>query len=173
MKTLKLCSLLLAVVVAGPAAADSWDTLGSKHSRNVVRYGHVDDFPGRGLARGQAQQHGNVNIIVAPRAPINAWAPRWDDRYSRRYDRRHDQFVFNSSLGFIAGSTIGLLAAPRMVEQNYYVREYAEPQVVIRHEGNGRSISLFKDRYGTCYERETDRYGRVIKRRIADYNCDF
>lgn len=173
MNAIRILGLLVALGASEAALADSWDTLGSRHSRDVVRYGFVDDHPGRGHAWGRQRQRSEVNIIVAPRVPATRWAPRWNDRYDYRHDRRRDDVVFNSSLGFIAGAVVGLATAPRVVERNYYVREYHAPQTVIRRDGGGLSISLYKDRFGACYERETDRHGRVIQRRVADYNCDF
>lgn len=146
MKTLKLAGLLLALVASDAALADRWDTLGSKHSRDVVRYGHVDQHPGRGHARGHDRQRGQVNIIVAPRAPVSNWAPDWNQRwYERDYVR------------------------------NDYRYNYQAPITLYRHEGSGLSISLFGDeRSGSaCYEYEEDRRGRVTRRRVADRYCGF
>lgn len=173
MKAFRIVGLLLALGASQAAVADSWDTLGSKHSRDVVRYGYNDDHPGRGHARGHERQRSQVNIIVAPRASASRWAPRWNDRYDRRNERRRDEVVFNSSLGFISGVVVGMAVAPQYGGRDAYVREYRDPVRVIDRNGRGTSISLYKDRFGTCYERETDHYGRVIQRRVADYNCDF
>lgn len=166
-------TMLGGALAAGPALADSWDTLGSKHQRQVTRYGHFDQHPGRGKAWGRDRQRTEVNIIVAPRAPISAWAPRWNERQDRRHNYRGHDPVYNSSLGFMAGAIVGLVAAPQLTVPRYYERYYGNPTVVTERYGNGRSFSLYKDRFGACYERETDRHGRVINRRVADYNCNF
>lgn len=173
---LPLLGLLLALGSSSSTLAQHWDTLGSKHQAGVQRY----SLPGRGPGYGQLQRGrgtdwspGQVNIIVAPPVPATAWAPRWDDRFDRRHGHRHHDPVFNSSLGFIAGTVVGLVAAPQLQPRGPWAHEYQAPRVVIDHSGHGRSISLLKDRYGACYERETDRHGRVIRRRVADYNCDF
>lgn len=173
MKTFRIVGLLLALGASQAAVADNWDRQDSRYSRDELRFGFVDDHPGRGFARGHDRQRSQVNIIVAPRAPVSRWAPRWNDRYDRRYDRRRDDVVFNSSLGFISGVVVGMAVAPQNSRRDSYVREYRDPVTVISRDGWGPSISLYKDRYGACFERETDSYGRVIQRRIADYNCNF
>lgn len=174
MKGFRIVGLLLALGASDAALADKWDTHSgwNGRDRDVVRYGNFDQHPGRGHARGHNMNRSQVNIIVAPRAPLRSWAPRWNDHYDRRYDRRRDDVVFNSSLGFIAGAVVGMAVAPQ-VGYNSYVREYQDPVTVIHRDSRGTSISLYKDRFGACYERETDYYGRVIKRRVADYNCNF
>jgi len=172
MKTCRIVGLLLALGASQAAVADNWDRLDGRYSRDGLRFGYVDDHPGRGYARGHDRQRSQVNIIVAPRAPVSRWAPRWNDhydRYDRRQDRRRNEVVFNSSLGFIAGAVVGMTIAPQASGRNSYARDYREP----RHDMRSSSISLYKDRFGTCYERETDYYGHVIQRRIADYNCNF
>ena len=186
MKAIRIISLLVALGMTQAAVADSWDTMGGRHSHDGVRYGYDKGHAGRGHARGYNSYRSEVNIIVAPQAPLGNWAPSWNDRhftrynsrynnhfYDRRNDFRRDQFVFNSSLGFIAGSVVGLATAPQVIEHNYYVREYAEPVTVIQHDSRSTSVNLYRDRYGACYERKKDHYGRVVKRRIADYNCNF
>lgn len=197
----RLAGLVLALGTANAALADQWDTLGSKHSRQVQRYDtfdgygrhdrhgrndrfdnrRYDDHAGRGHAYGHDRHDTRVNIIVAPRVPVSRWAPRWNDGY-RRYpdyrDYRSDAFVVGAGVGLLAGTVIGLnvapqVMAPQIVQRDYYVHEYSAPTTVIRHEVGRSTVSLFKDRFGACYERETDRYGQLIQRRVADYNCNF
>lgn len=178
MKGFRIVGLLLALVASDAALADKWDSRNGWIGRDGGRFDYNDGHPGRGLARGHDKHRSQVNIIVAPRAPVSAWAPRWNDRYDRHHDHRHDQVVFNSSLGFIAGAVVGMAVAPQFdnrssYSRNTYVREYSDPVTVINRDSRGTSISLYKDRFGACYERETDYHGRVIKRRVADYNCNF
>ncbi|MGA0805458.1 MAG: hypothetical protein ACO3PV_02940 [Pseudohongiellaceae bacterium] len=178
MKALRFLGLLLALGVSPVALADRWDTLGSRHSPDVVRYGYVHHHARRDHAWGWQRQRNEINIIVAPLAPIGHWAPRWNGRQDWRQDWRRDwqrnTYVFNSGLGFIAGALAGLATAPQLAgSQPYYTPRYRAPTRVIRRAGGGMSISLYKDLNGACYERETDHDGRVTKRRLADYNCDF
>lgn len=174
MKIFSIVGLLLALGASDAALADKWDSRSGWSGRDDARFDYNNN-PGRGLARGHDKYRNQVNIIVAPRAPIRNWAPTWNDRYDRRYgydrryDRRRDEVVFNSSLGFIAGAVVGMQIGGR----DNYVREYNAPVTMIHRDSRGTAISLYKDRFGACYERETDYYGRVIKRRVADYNCNF
>jgi len=173
MKVFRIVGLLLALGASDAALADKWDSRNGWNGRDGGRFDYNYGHPGRGLARGHDRQRSQINIIVAPRASASRWAPRWNDRYDRRYDRRRDDAVFNSSLGFISGVVAGMAVAPQNGGRDSYVRDYRDPVTVIHRDGSGMSISLYKDRYGDCYERETDYYGRVIQRRVADYNCGF
>jgi hypothetical protein len=181
MNTVKTLCLMFALLSTEAVLADHRDTYGSHPGRgnNSHRY----QLPERGGWQHQNRYNDrrdhdvSVNVIVGNPAPFNQWAPQWRDDYrSRRDHHAHDNstFVFNSSLGFISGLVVGTLAAPQTTYRDPYVREYREePVVVIERNRRSTGISLFRDRFGQCYERETDYYGNEIRRRVAEYHCDF
>lgn len=84
----------------------------------------------------------------------------------------HDHGRHHSST-IIVAPTLGLWGAARPSHDRYYVGDYQSTTVVIDRHKHGRSISLFKDRYGACYERETDRHGHLVSRRVSDHYCSF
>ena len=81
--------------------------------------------------------------------------------------------IFNSSLGYISldGLRYNNYYNPRpvIIQQNTYVRQSAP--VTVRSSRVNRS--LFRDRYGRCYEREYDRYGNESRIELPASACNF
>lgn len=176
MNTVKTICLLLALCSTEAVFADYRDSMGSKsfgRGNSSQRY----ELPGKGYGRNNSRHHNDVsiNVIVGPQIRTNRYAPQWRNDYSNRhyYGHNNTTMVFNSSLGFLSGAVVGYLAAPQVINQNRYVREYRQPVVVIDRNSRSSSVGLFKDRYGQCFETESDRYGNETRRRVADYYCNF
>lgn len=191
--------LIALLALSGHAAAGHRDSLGSVYRGDaaVIRY----SLPDRGWHKpsyaypSYGYRHDSdisVNIIVGS-VPSSYWLSSWrsvgHDR-KRHYGRRGSGgtysdppgYVFNSSLGYIREEVVETLSQPR------YNRDYRDTGtawacraptydsgcVYIDHEPVREvGTTLLRDRHGQCWEKERDRQGRTIRRRVAPDNCDF
>lgn len=83
---------------------------------------------------------------------INSWnAPysRWNS-YDRYYDRR-----------------------PVVVEKNIYIEHSTPANRVTTRSISTSTTSLFRDRYGRCYERERDSFGNETRIELDPSQCNF
>lgn len=197
-KATKVACLLLALSASGSVLAAQWDSLGSKHSDRSGVSSHQRSLPNRSNRKNDRQhdQRNNsghnksstsVNIIVGNTVPASRWRSTYNNNYyynsfgnfgnrhNKRYNRSYNNsaYIFNNSFGYFPRTVVNTISSPVIIYDTQYVQSYAEPTTVIRHNTQTSSVILFKDRYGQCFEKETDRYGQEIKRQIADYNCDF
>lgn len=117
----------------------------------------------------------SVNIIVGRVAPISRWSPTYNYGYNNRFNRSYSNntFIFDSSLGYLPRGVVNTIYSPVVIRSYEYESQYPATTNIIRYSEPVSSVILFKDRYGQCFEKETDSYGQEIKRQIADYNCDF
>jgi hypothetical protein len=95
--------------------------------------------------------------------------------YTNRYDSGYP-FVFNPSLGFIRRSSLpytrGYGQNRTVVINNTWI-DSSPATRVIRSAPVQAGRSLLRDRYGRCYERETDRYGNETRIELPATKCDF
>jgi hypothetical protein len=95
--------------------------------------------------------------------------------YPNRYDSGYP-FVFNPSLGFISRSSLPYTRSYRqdrtVIINNTYIDSTPTTRI-IESTAVEPGTSLLLDRYGRCWERETDRYGDETRRELPATKCDF
>jgi hypothetical protein len=119
------------------------------------------------------------------RGRIDSWsvgisigsAPLYRDRYGySQYNSPGYPFVFNPSLGFINRSSLPYTRGWRqerpVIINNTYINS-TPTRRVIESTVVPSGTSLLRDRYGRCYERETDGFGNETRRELPATRCDF
>ena len=133
----------------------------------------------RGFNRGWAGQHSGFKRgradIWSVGISIGSSLPTYRDRYNSGYNST-SQFIFNPSLGFINRNSIPYYNNHGnnrpLVINNTWINNSPTTRVI---ESNvvRTGKSFLRDRFGRCYERETDRLGNEHRIEVPATRCNF
>jgi hypothetical protein len=101
----------------------------------------------------------------------NSWNNSWNNNQRRDNDIRWSLNLHFGSPGYW-GNSLRSYSPPPVVVRPAPVIVQPAP-VIIQNNGYAPSASLFRDRYGNCYERSYNTLGTELRRELPASACNF